>query len=99
MLRDVTTAGARSPLASSRARRTRTLARWVRYSTLAFRSAWGSAPSAARSAAEAASAPSANAASTPAARSGVDPMFTRPTPVAPFARTPPRRSPSPGPAG
>ena len=72
--------------ASSRARRTSTLARWVRYSTLALRSACGSAlvgrvlgrVGGAGPAGERVGRP-------PAARSGVEPMFTRPTPVAAVA--------------
>ena len=48
-------------LAASRARRVRTLARWVRYSTLALRSACGSASAAACSAASATDAPPASA--------------------------------------
>ena len=64
------TCSRRSPLAASRARRVSTLARWVRYSTLALRSACGSASAAACSAASATDAPPASADATLEARIG-----------------------------
>src|SRR5207302_516743 len=61
--------------ASSRALRTNTLARWRRYSGLAFRSEGGSSPASADWEASVAFAPPASACSTAVARTGVDAMF------------------------
>ena len=77
---------AASVLAASRARRVSTLARCVRYSTLALRSACGSASAAACSAASSTDAPPASADATLVARIGVEPMLTRPTPASPLRR-------------
>src|SRR5207253_842219 len=73
--------------ASSSARRTSTFTRWRRYSADPNASSGGAVPSSARAAADAGSAPPPTASSTPAARSGVSPMFVRPTWTPPFART------------
>src|SRR6266566_637862 len=73
--------------ASSSARRTSTFTRWRRYSADPNATSGGAVPSSARAAADAGSAPPSTASSTPAARSGVSPMFVRPTWTPPFART------------